>query len=264
MEFDGIVGLGRDAATGGSMAHVDLWLGRTWRRGVRDDALPRALVSLDAWASGYHALGGSGPGSREGPTVPIAREWSAGTARIAVAALAPAARGRWSARLAAEDLADPDPDTRGLTASEPALRSLPGRSRLAEAAVSFSLDRAIALRPVSRGFALEGVIFSRSAMRWEPASAAPVAGVTSTGSTTPAPALVAGLASPSSRAMVSSLGVGLQLTPRRFGRASLRLEVGMPVAHSAAVPARPFVGISIVPAFGAGRARDGAAALATP
>ncbi|HKC39561.1 MAG TPA: hypothetical protein VKC15_08500 [Gemmatimonadales bacterium] len=60
------------------------------------------------------------------------------------------------------------------------------------------------------------------------------------------------------RLHVGSLGVGLRLTPTRFGRSTFGIDLAFPVVRSAQVRGRPYVAISIRPAFGLGRGRDGA------
>lgn len=250
-EGEGVLGLGRDLAARVPAGRVDLWAGRVWHvAGMRRDGVdgasgtPRALLSSDVWASGYRSLGTGGG------------EWSAGTLRGSIALVAPARRGLWSTRVSAERLIDPDPDVRGLAMADPALRALPRGSRLAETALSASLQRSVHLLGARRGYVLDGVAFGVASARWDGATPVSLAArrmgsdPLATEQATPAGA---------ENVYVGSLGLGLQLTPTRFGRATLGVEVGFPVVRSPQVRGRPYVGLSVTPAFGFGRRRGGAA-----
>ena len=250
VEGEAIVSAGRDFASRMPMAKIDLWAGHVWHVGDTGgvdpvnsaDGAPRALLSSDVWASGYRSLGTGGG------------EWSAGALRGSIAFLTPATRGLWSARLSAERLVDPDPDVRSLTMADPAWRALPRGSRLAEPAVSASIDRTLHLTGPRRGYVLDGAVFGAGSVRWDGAAAQPAGArlARGTGLALEVPELAG-----SERLYVGSLGVGLHLTPTRFGRATIGLDVGFPVLRSPQVAPRPYIGISITPPFGAGRRRDG-------
>lgn len=214
-EGEGVVAVGRDFASGRPGLHADLWGGRVWVPGER------WVVTTDAWASGYR-LGNS---------------WTAGSARAAVGIMHPAARGLWTARIAGEQLTDPDPDVRALATVDPTLRALNTRSGLAETAFAASLERSARLVAVGHGYTLHGALFGAASMRWDPA--------------------LPGTSSGTDRLYVGAAGLGIRLVPTRFGRATLRLDLGFPLLRSASLPARPFIGFSIVPSFSAGRHRDG-------
>ena len=250
VEGEAVVSAGRDFATQMPMARIDVWAGQVWHVGESvgagpvnsADETPRALLSSDVWASGYRSLGTGGG------------KWSAGALRGSLALLTPATRGLWSARLSAERLVDPDPDVRSLTMADPAGRALPRGSRLAETAVSASLDRTIHFTAPRRGYVLDGAVFGAGSVRWDGASPQSAAGrlASDRGVTLEVPESAG-----SERLYVGSLGVGLRLTPTRFGRATIGLDVGFPVLRSPQVARRPYVGVSITPPFGAGRRRDG-------
>lgn len=245
LQTDALVSVGRDFAAHGAATHVDLWAGRVVPLGASRDGAPRALVSVDVWASGYHPLGmGAG-------------EWSGGTVRATVGAVAPAARGLWSARVSAEHLADPDPDVRSLALLDPVQRAVPVSGRLAESALTGSLERSRHLFGATRNYVLDAALFGAGAVRWEGAAPqagdAPRAASSGRGS-------AAGLAG-AERLYVGSVGAGLRLTPTHFGPATIRLDVGIPVVHSRALSGAPFFGVSITPTFGAGRQRDGRGVL---
>lgn len=229
-EGEALLGVGRDFATGRPALHADMWAGRIWSPGAS------LLLSTDAWASGF----------RSGP------EWSAGSARATINVIRPAPRGLWSVRLAAETLVDPDPDVRALITGEPVLRALAARgslsgSGLAESALAASLERSVRLRGIGRTYALDAALFGAGAMRWDlPTRSALQSGLGATGGN-----------GGGDRLYIGVLGAGLRLAPTRFGRATLRLDVGVPVIRSSALASRPFVAVSITPSFGSDRRRDG-------
>jgi hypothetical protein len=218
-EAEGLMGLGRDLASGGPALHVDLWTGRIWTRGAN------LVLSTDVWASGFR----------------IGREWSAGSLRGVAGAFRPASHGLWSARLSIESLADPDPDVRALAAVDPILRAVSPRVGLAETAVGLSLERSRRLIHLGHGYALDGALFAASSTRWE--AAARAAGPTADMG--------------AERLYIGVLGAGVLLSPLRFGRSTVRFDIGVPVLHSSGVRGRPYFGLSIVPAITSARRRDG-------
>ncbi|MEO7104334.1 MAG: hypothetical protein ABI311_13135 [Gemmatimonadaceae bacterium] len=210
-EGEAIVAVGRDFLTTRLAIHLDAWSGRIWSPDKH------SLVTADVWASGF----------RTGP------EWSAASVRGALGAYRAATRGLWSARLAAEELSDPDPTVRALSTFDPTIPSLPPRSRLAEAALAGSLERTLHLRPITHSYMLDAAAFGAGSFRWDPA------------------------ASVRDQFGIAAVGVGLRLSPLRQGIAILRLDIGIPVAHSAGLASNPFIALSISPWLGTGRQRDG-------
>lgn len=176
-----------------------------------------SLITADAWTSGFRS----------------GADWSAASVRAALGAYRETTRGLWIAHAAAEQLFDPDPTVRALASFDPTLASLPRRNRLAEAAVAASVERTVHVRPVSGSYMLDLAAFGAGSLRWEPA------------------------ASTADRFGVGALGVGVRLSPLREGIATLRLDVGFPVIHSAGLSSHPFVALSISPWLGSGRQRDG-------
>ena len=245
---DALIGIGKDFAAGRPAAHVDAWVGRVWPLGGSGGGTEsRGLLAGDAWASGYRPLPGGGS------------EWSAGSLRSAVTLALPADRGLWTARVAAERLLDPDPDTRGLAMSDPVLRAFPATSRLAELTVSGSIDRSRHIRDVPGGYVLGASIFLAASMRWDPAvSGGGDAGVPRGTRFGVVPAVSSADGINGERLYVGSIGTGLLLTPHRFGRSVIRVDVGYPVVRSGQIPRRPFVSLTLVPPFGFGRQRSGA------
>jgi hypothetical protein len=224
--FEGefVVGLGKGAVTsrdltgpgetsGSSfMTHYDAWVGREW--------LPTrsSRVVGDVWASGYTG----------------ATDWHSASIRGAVSAAHAASNGLWEMTLAAEQLTDPDPDVRALTIFDRALAFVPPRVRLAESALTMSVDRTRHLRPVGSSLELDGSFFGALSKRWDPA--APTAG--------------------SEDVTVGVVGVSLGLSPRKAGRTSIRLDYGVPVIAAAGVRRSPRFCITLMPWLESGRHRD--------
>lgn len=177
----------------------------------------QSLVTADAWASGFRT----------------GQEWSAASARGALDAYRESVRGLWIVHMAAEEITDPDPTVRALSSFDPTIPSLPSRSRLAEAAVAGSLERTLHLRPVTHSYMLDVAAFGAGSFRSDP------------------------VATVNDQFGIVAVGAGLRLSPMRQGVATLRLDVGIPVMHSAGLTSRPFVALSISPWLGAGRQRDG-------
>ena len=123
-----------------------------------------------------------------------------------------------------------------LATADPTLRALPARNGLAETALSASLERSARLRNVGRTYALQAALFAAGSVRWDPAS---------------------GQAIGADRMYVGALGAGLRLAPMRAGRATIGIDLGFPLARSAQVRSRPFVGLVVTPSLTTGRHRDG-------
>jgi acyl-coenzyme A thioesterase PaaI-like protein len=247
LEGEGVVAVGRDVTAARPAARVDLWLGRVWSAGTQRVAQPaalatqepRAVIAADLWASGFRPLTSAG-------------EWSAGAIRSSITAVSPAPRGLWLARLSGEHLMDPDPDVRRLLMGDDAQHALPPGSRLAEFAVSGSLERTIPLLGARRGFVLDGAMFVAASARWDVAvplsAAARSAGLLEAASDLP---VVSGM----EHVHLGSVGLGLRLSPTRFGQSTFGLDVGVPLLRSPAVRGRPYFALSIRPAFGRNRGR---------
>lgn len=180
--------------------------------------VPDLLITSDVWVSGY-ARGGA---------------WDAGGNRGALSLFKRAPRGMWTVRVAGEQLTDPDPDVRALATTDLTLRAIPQRSRLAESAVAGSLERSAHLVGLTRGYVVDGALFGAVSSRWDPA------------------------AKSTDRISIAALGVGLRLAPTRLGSASIRFDLGYPIAASSGVVRRrPFFGVTLSPWIEAGRSRTG-------
>lgn len=178
----------------------------------------RGLLVADLWSSGFIARG----------------DWDAGTMRAHLSYFGAAPRGLWQVHLATEHLLDPDPDVRALATLDPAARLFPERSRLAELATTAWVERDVDLRPLSHSWALRGALFGSLSIRDDP--------------TWPA----------TEQLHAGVIGLGLRIAPRRGGRATFRIDLGVPVIRSPALHRGPFVGLLVVPWLGADRQRDGA------
>jgi len=246
LEWESVVSVGRDFAARRPAARADLWAGHIWNVDHRqpsalgsDTVGRRALISADLWASGYRYVGAP------------RTEWQAGALRAAVELVAPAARGLWSAQLAAERLLDPDPDVRGLQLIDRVQRALPHGTRLAETAVTGSLERSAPLLSAHRGYVLAGAAFIAASARWDVAVPLPIslraAGYEDSEEIP--------LASALERVYAGYVGFGLRLEPTRFGQPTLGVDFGLPVLRGAQVSGHPYFALTVKSPFGWGRGR---------
>lgn len=178
----------------------------------------RSRVVGDLWASGYSRAG----------------EWQTGRVRATVSAEHAASNGLWRLSAASEHLRDPDPDVRALAIYDRALAFVPNRIRLAESAFTMSLERTRHLRPIGGSLELDASLFGALSKRWDPS---PVA--------TSAEDFSVGVA-----------GIGLALSPRHAGRATIRLDYGVPLLVSPGVQRTPRLSLTLVPWLEGGRHRD--------
>jgi hypothetical protein len=193
------------------MTHYDGWLGREW--------LPtrRGRIVGDLWASGYSRAG----------------QWQSSRTRAAISAEHAASNGVWRLSIAGEHLRDPDPDVRALGIYDRALAFVPRRMRLAESALSLSVERTRHLKSFGSEV-LDASVFGAASRRWDPASSA----------------------NPSDGFAVSVAGLGLALVPRRPGAATVRLDYGVPVFATSGFPRKPRFSIMIVPWLETSRNRE--------
>jgi hypothetical protein len=224
LEGEIVVGVGPGTVTGRDstgpversrsdfMTRYDAWIGREW--------LPTQTMRVvgDVWASGYSGSG----------------DWYSGHTRAAISAERAASHGIWHLTGAAEQLTDPDPDIRALSIFDRALPFVPSRLRLAESALTLSLERTRHLRPLGSTFELDGSVFGAISRRWDSAPSS----------------------SSSDDFSVSVVGLGIALTPRRAGGSTLRLDCGIPVTASPGVRRVPRLSITLLPWLEAGRHRD--------
>jgi hypothetical protein len=177
----------------------------------------RGLALADVWASGYTSGG----------------TWNAAAFRASLAYYQAAKRGFWFTRLTADRLLNPDPDVRTFATIDPTARLLPDGHRLAEAALGFTAERDVRLIGLTRSWALDGALFGAASSRWEAIEPSP------------------------EHVDVVAVGVGLRLTPTRLGRATARLDVGVPVLGSSLAKRGLYVGIGLSPWWDDDRHRAG-------
>jgi hypothetical protein len=194
------------------MTHYDAWVGREW--------IPTrtSRIVTDVWASGYS--GGD--------------DWQSGRVRAALSGEHAASNGVWEMTLAGEQLTDPDPDVRALTIFDRALAFVPSQVRLAESALTMSVDRTRHLRPFGSSYELDGSLFGALSRRWDPAA-----------STVGSEDVTVGV-----------VGLGIALAPRHAGRSSVRLDYGIPVVTSLGVRRVPRFSVTLIPWQETGRHRD--------
>jgi len=223
VEAEILVGMGRGSVTArdtagpadisraGFMTHYDGWLGREW--------LPtrRSRIVGDVWASGYTR----------------AAQWQSSRTRAAISLEHAAPNGVWRLSIAGEQLKDPDPDVRALGIYDRALAFVPRRARLAESAVSLSLERTRHLRSFG-SHELDASIFGAASRRWDPPSTANAAeGI-----------------------MVGVAGIGMAVVPRRHGSATIRLDYGYPVIATPGFKRAPRFSITVLPWLETSRHRE--------
>jgi hypothetical protein len=198
--------------TANFMTHYDAWVGREW--------LPTRSSRLvtDFWASGYSRAG----------------EWQSSRLRAAISAEHAASRGLWRLTIAQEQLNDPDPDVRALGIYDRALAFVPSRIRLAESALSVSIERTRHIRAVGSSLELDGSLFAALSKRWEPAPSA-----------TSVEDFTVGVA-----------GFGLALSPRRPGRGTVRLDYGFPLTGTPGIRRTPRLSLTILPWLESSRHRE--------
>jgi len=200
-----------DISRANFMTHYDAWLGREW--------LPtrRSRIVGDIWASGYTR----------------AAEWQSSGTRAAVSLEHAASNGVWRLSIAGEQLKNPDPDVRALGIYDRALAFVPKKARLAESALSVSIERTRHLKSFGSQ-ELDASIFGAASRRWDPASTA----------------------NASEDFMVGVAGLGLALVPRRPGAATVRLDYGFPVTAAPGFKRAPRFSITILPWLENSRRRE--------
>jgi hypothetical protein len=199
-------------STANFMTHYDGWVGREWlpTRGSR--------IVTDLWASGYSRAG----------------EWQSSRLRAAISAEHAASNGLWRLTIAQEQLNDPDPDVRALGIYDRALAFVPSRIRLAESALSVSIERTRHIRSVGSSLELDGSLFGALSKRWDPAP-----------SSSSAEDFTVGVA-----------GLGLSLSPRRPGRGTVRLDYGFPLTGTPGIRRTPRFSLTIFPWLESSRHRE--------
>ncbi len=208
------VAIGHDQGANDRIVHYDGWLGATAlvTRGT--------IVTGDVWASGYV----------EGDSL------ANGELRGSVAVYQRARRGIWIVRLAAEHLFNPDPDVFALSTIDPTLRSLAPNSRLAESAISATIERSMHLYSREGRWAIDGAVFTGYSERHRS-----VDGVT--GDVLNLQAVI--------------VGIGVRQVRNQPTQAPVRIDIGRAIWRSRGLPDRWIVVLTTTPWISSGRTRDG-------
>ncbi len=214
--FDGefVIGVGEDKFTKTPITHFDSWAGYT----AQPDRA--TILTGDLWLSGY----------LENDSI------ADGVARVSAAAYRRATRGSWALRLSAERVLNPDPDVFSLTTVDPTLRALIPGSRLAESALSVTLERAINAYTRDRRWALDAVPFIQFTERHRNVA------TNDTVVTNPGALL---------------LGVGIRRVWGQPLQSPIRFDIAKTVWRSGNVANRWLFTLSTQPWFSLGRRREG-------
>jgi len=209
-----VTGLGYETHSKSTIVHLDGWLGLTLK------PTRSTVVTGDVWASGYY----------------LTDSLSNGTLRASASVFERGLGGIWALRVASERLVNPDPDVYALSTSDPVLRSLAPSTRLAESAVTVSLERSITVYSTEGRWALDAVPFVQYSERHR-----------SVDITLPEPT--------NPQAML--IGIGWRRVRNQPTQAPLRLDIAKTVWLSGGLPNRWVFVLSTQPWLAFGRNRDG-------
>ncbi len=213
-EGDAVIAAGEERGVGVATFKYDLWTGRVWmpERG--------RILMIDGWASAYL---GNGVDRNQ-------------ITRASLMYRSEAWRGMWGLRLTAEQLAELDPDRRGLSLMPLADYTAPLLGPLASRggrSVAASMDRDLRVMAVGAASVLNVGGFFASSYRWD-------------------------VSDPKVKQLAAGVvGTRLRILSANGTVSSVRLDIGFPVFRSAVLPSRPYVVISYGSLFDASRQRDG-------
>ena len=213
-EGEGVISAGDERDIGGAVFKYDLWTGHVWMPGRG------RIVMLDGWASAYLGRGVDRNQITRASLIYRTEAW----------------RGMWGLRVTAEQLAELDPDRRGLSLMPLADYTSPLLGPLATRggrSLAGSIDRDVRVMPVGAASVLNVGGFFASSYRWH-------------------------VSDPVTRQLAAGVvGTRLRILSANGTVGSIRLDVGFPVFRSAVLPSRPYVVISYGSLFDASRQRDG-------
>ena len=213
-EGEAVVGAGEERDVRVGAFKYDLWTGRVWmpERG--------RILMLDGWASAYLGRG-------------VDRNQ---ITRASLMYRSEAKRGMWGLRVTAEQLAELDPDRRGLSLMPLADYTAPLLGPLATRggrSVAASMDRDIRVMRVGAASVLNFGGFFASSYRWD-------------------------VSDPQVKQLAAGVvGTRLRILSANGTVGSIRMDVGFPVFRSAVLPSKPYLVISYGSLFDASRQRDG-------
>lgn len=192
-----------------------------------DMAFDAAAVHADAWAGRMWLLNHTSLLVADGWASGFRSHgaWTAGSLRASLAFDRAAWRGLWNVRVGSEHWFGADPDMRTVFDWDPTLGAINKEARIEPASFSASLERSVRIRRVTRTYSVGVAAFAATSTR--------------------------------DAANVNVAGIGLRVEPTRIGRATVRLDVAMPMSSTGAVRTRPFVALSVTPWLEQDRHRDG-------
>ncbi len=213
-EGEGVLSAGQERTSMVAAFKYDLWTGHVW--------LPSRgrILMLDGWASAYLGRG-------------VDRNQ---ITRASMMYRAESARGMWGVRITGEQLAEIDPDRRGLSLMPLADYTSPILGHLATRggrALAGSIDRDVRVMRVGAASVLNLGGFFASSYRWDV-------------SDPKVQQLGAGIVGARLRVLSANGTIG-----------SIRMDVGFPVFRSAILPSKAYLVISYGSLFDASRQRDG-------
>ena len=145
VEYEGMIGAGREDVARRGAGFGSLWLGRMW--------IPSEdrLTSVDLWTSGY-LIGGR-------------NNFDAASARALVSTYVHQSFGILTVHASAEKLVNPDPDVRALATFDPTIALIPEAYRLSENAFATEVGESHRLRSVGRAADVDGALFVAGSLR---------------------------------------------------------------------------------------------------
>lgn len=145
LEFEGMIGGGREDVARRGAGFGSLWAGRMWV------PTPARLTSVDFWTSGY-LIGGR-------------NNFDAASARALVSTYAHQRFATLAVHASAEKLVNPDPDVRALATFDPTIALIPEAYRLSENAFAAEVAESHRLRSVGHAAEVEGAVFVAASLR---------------------------------------------------------------------------------------------------
>jgi hypothetical protein len=209
-----VVGVGGEQYTHRQIVHLDGWMGLTLK------PTSGTIFTSDIWVSGYEN----------------SDSLMNGDVRMSAVVYQRARRGIWALRFASERLIDPDPDVYALQTFDPVLRSLAPATRLAESAITASLERSVTMYSREGRWAVDAVPFVQFSERHRSVDIT--------------------LASPTNPQALL-LGIGIRHLFNQPTQSPVRFDIAKTVWLSGGLPNRWVFVLSMQSWLASGRNRDG-------
>lgn len=209
-----VAGVGPETYSHRGIAHLDGWMGLTlqpWRS---------TILTGDVWMSGYLN----------------SDSLSNGDVRTSAVVYQHARGGIWALRVAVERLLNPDPDVYALQTFDPVLRTLAPATRLAESAITASLERSVSVYSREGRWAIDAVPFVQFSERHR-----------SVDISQPMP----------TNPQVLLLGFGMRHVFNQPTQSAVRFDIAKTVWLGGGLPNRWVFVLSMQPWLASGRNRDG-------